>query len=76
MAEYNTMGKQRGSKNRCVIHGIRDDTLRWKGNTYLVILVSWILGILNTGVMEDCPSFCKGTVIKRNFDGMSSLPTS
>ena len=43
MAEYNTMGKQRGSKNRCVIHGIRDGTLRRKGNTYLVILVSWIL---------------------------------
>ena len=22
IAEYNTMGKQRGSKNRCAIHGI------------------------------------------------------
>ncbi len=43
MAEYNTMGKQKGSKYRCVIHGIRDGTLRWKRNTYLVILVSWIL---------------------------------
>ena len=43
MAEYNAMGKQRGSKNRYVIHGIRDGTLRWKGNTNLVILVSLIL---------------------------------
>ncbi len=25
------------------LHGIRDGTHRWKGNTYLDILVSWIL---------------------------------
>ncbi len=44
MAEQNTMGIQREYKNRCVIHGIRGGTLRWKGNAYLVIIVSWILG--------------------------------
>ena len=42
----NTMGKQSGSKNRCVIYGIRDGTLRWKGNTYMVNLVSWILALV------------------------------
>ncbi len=28
---------------RYVIYGIRDGTLRWKGNRYLAIIVSWIL---------------------------------
>ncbi len=43
MAEQNTIGIQWESKNRCVIHDIRGGTLRWKGNAYLVIFVSWIL---------------------------------
>ena len=43
MAEWNTIGIQWESKYRCVIHGIRGDTVIWKGNAYLVILVSWIL---------------------------------
>ncbi len=36
-------GKQSRFKNRGVIHGIRDGILRWKSNTYPIILVSWIL---------------------------------
>ncbi len=36
----------------CVIHGIRDGTHRWKGNTYLVILVSWILAFSLYGVPQ------------------------
>ncbi len=35
------MGIQWESKNRC---GIRGGTLSWKGNTYLAILLSCILG--------------------------------
>ncbi len=55
-----TMGKQRGSKIRCVIHGIRGGTLRWKGNTYLVILVSWILGFIQlTFVYEYWSGLCQ-----------------
>ncbi len=47
MAECTTLEKQRGSKNRCVMHGIRGGTLRWKGITNLVFLVSWILDDLD-----------------------------
>ncbi len=45
MDEQNTIGIQWESKNRCVTHGIRGGTLKWKGDAYLVILVSWILDV-------------------------------
>ncbi len=45
MAEYNTTRKQRDLKIDVYLHGIRDGTHRWKGNTCLDILVSWILGV-------------------------------
>ena len=44
------MGIQWESKNRCVIQGTRGGTVRWKGNAYLVILVSRILDSAHTFV--------------------------
>ena len=55
------MGIQRESKNRC---GIRGGTLRWKGNLYLIILVSWIL-IGNGVTCDKCEKTGKNCCVSR-----------